>query len=239
LVNSIPTITITNPWVDIDITESFKYKEEPQSLTEDLLVMSVTAHRLRNENNPNNNWDDITNVTQVGPKIIEEDRIVAGNIRDFYSKKFLILALMERPLSNYRKDLSEFIHSDGRKYVSKTIGLAYRLPEFYYYDLAFNEMSKSLKRSLDYATLKTENKIKTLNPINKFQINFRRTKATEYWLTDSENRMYALEVANDNSLKNLWEREFVNGPLSIRGTFRPRRRDDATYFSIEKWELQI
>lgn len=237
MANHTPTISIPDPW--LDITESFKRTEEAQTLTEDLLVMSVTAHRLRNEYNPNNNWDDITNVDLIFPKIIEHDRVVASHIRDFYSKKFLILALMERPLSSYRKDLSEFIHSNGKKYVQKTIGLAYRLPEFYYYDLAFNEMSKPLQRSLDYTILKTENKINTLKPINKFQINFRRTKATEYWLTDSENRMYSLEITNDNTLKNLWEREFVNGSVSIKGTYRPRRRDDATYFSIEKWELQI
>ena len=237
MANYTPTISIPDPWIEIN--ESFKRTEEAQTLTEDLLVMSVASHRLRNENNPNNNWDDITNVTLLGPEIIEQDRIVADNIRDFYSKKFLILALMERPLSSYRQDLCIFIHDDGKKYVQKTIGLAYRLPEFYYYDLAFNEMSKSLQRSLDFTTLKTENKIKTLNPINKFTVNLRRTKGTEYWLTDSEKRMYALEINNDNTLKNLWEREFVNGPVSIKGTYRPRRRDDITYFSIEKWELEI
>jgi hypothetical protein len=237
LANYTPTITIPDPWVSTSINLS--QIEDFATSTEDLLVMSVTAHRLRSENNPNNNWDDITNATQLGPKIIEQDRVVADNIRDFYSKKFLILALMERPLSSYRQDLSVFIHGDGKKYVLKTVGLAYRLPEFYYYDLAFIKMSKSLQRSLDFTTLKTENKTATVNPINKFSINFKRTKATEYWFTDSENRMYALEVANDNSLKNLWEREFVKGPVSIKGTYRPRRRDDITYFSIEKWELEI
>ena len=236
MANYTPTITIPDPWVSNHINLS--QIEDFATSTEDLLVMSVTAHRLR-ESEPHNNWSDITNETLLGSKIIEQDRVVADNIRDFYSKKFLILALMGRPLSTYRQDLSVFIHGDGKKYVQKTVGLAYRLPEFYYYDLAFNKMSKSLQRSLDFTTLKTENKTATVNPINKFSINFKRTKATEYWFTDSENRMYALEVANDNSLKNLWEREFVKGPVSIKGTYRPRRRDDITYFSIEKWELEI
>jgi hypothetical protein len=63
LANYTPTITISDPWVSTSINLS--QLEDFATSTEDLLVMSVTAHRLRSENNPNNNWKWIFCVCQL------------------------------------------------------------------------------------------------------------------------------------------------------------------------------
>ena len=113
-------------------------KYEIFEVSQDLLVLSTCWYRLRKEKKASNISKLTDNTLFIN--IIDEDRIFAGTIRDYYSKKILVWKLKNNRLTSFRQDLSEFINTDGKKFKETMMPLAYRLPEFYEYDIEFEKI---------------------------------------------------------------------------------------------------
>ena len=137
---------------------------------EDLLVLSVVWHKMRKAGNqviprPMNLTDNI-----LFENIEPCDRERAKEIRDYYSKKFMVFTLKEQKLTAFRKDLNSFIHSDGLIFKETMMPLVYRLPEFYEYDIGFDDMV--MMNDLDKQFQPTDNFSKTvkLYPSQTYQL---------------------------------------------------------------------
>jgi hypothetical protein len=118
---------------------SDNYKRyEVFELKEDVLVLSATWKRLRNEKKFQGSISKLVDHTLFS-EIQPEDREQANSIRDYYSKKVMMLKLKGKRLTNFREDLNSFIHSDGTMVKEGMFPLVYRLPEFYEYDRTIDD----------------------------------------------------------------------------------------------------
>lgn len=196
--------------------------------TVDLLVQSVAIHRLKTYSfNDENLFEQIT----------QEDISKAEEIRNYHKRRFVMFALIGRLLSPFRKDVCAFIYSDGLSYNDKTIPMVYRIPEFYDHDMKFAELVKDVDTSVDFTSLTTFIGNKTLFPVGSLEIARRNTKATEYWFKDEKNHLFLIQVETSNPLKSLWESVYSKNSVEIFGTYRPKRRDEITYFALERWNI--
>jgi hypothetical protein len=219
-------------------------KYEVFETTEDILALSVTWHRLRplishgisNIVNPSNRPTKLTDAV-LFKEMIQEDRDKANVIRDYYSKKLMMINLRGQRISNYRKDLSAFIHGDCKVVKEEMMPLIYRLPEFYEYDIGTDEMFRGLDTRFEDSRIASET-IKTVSPVNKFVVKRKSGKYNEYWLRDEQNRPCRIEIEHSNQLLHLWEYFFEKNSLSLDCISKFEERDSIAFYKIIKWTIQ-
>lgn len=218
-------------------------KYEVFETTEDILALSVTWHRLRplishgisNIVNPSNRPTKLTDAV-LFKEMIQEDRDKANVIRDYYSKKLMMINLRGQRISNYRKDLSAFIHGDCKVVKEEMMPLIYRLPEFYDYDISTDEMFRGLDTRFEDSRIASET-IKTLSPVTKFVVKRKSGKYNEYWLRDEQNRPCRIEIDSSNQLIHLWEYFFEKNSLSLDCISKFEERDNIAFYKIIKWTI--
>lgn len=212
--------------------------------TEDLIVLATTWHRIRKENAVNTSPQTlyITSIIDnaLFSAITQEDRNLALVIRDYYSKKIMVQTLREQPLSPYRTDLLELINSDGKKFKEEMQPLAYKLPEFYEYDLVMDELFSKVDSHIadDESKIIPWQTTKTLRPLKATQLNKKTSKQTEYWLVDENNKVNRIKIDTSNTLKHMWDRAFEKEPsMKISGTYRLGKRDNVQFYNVQKWTI--
>jgi hypothetical protein len=212
--------------------------------SEDILALSVTWHRLRplishgisNIMNPSDRPTKLTD-SILFKEIIQEDRDKANVIRDYYSKKLMMINLRGQRISNYRKDLSTFIHGDCKIVKEEMMPLIYRLPEFHEYDIGTDEMFRGLDTRFEDSRIASET-IKTLSPVTKFVVKRKSGKYNEYWLRDEQNRPCRIEIDSSNQLLHLWEYFFKKNSVSLDCISKFEERDNIAFYKIIKWTIQ-
>ncbi len=213
-------------------------KYEVFETTEDLLALSCAWYRLRQERKDSGKLPlTISNMLseQLFSCVIEQDRMKANEIRDYYSKKLMVLTLKDQRLTPFRQDLNDFLHGDSKKFVEKYIPMVYRLPEFYLNDLDFDEVKREFEKQVprnsdSKSVAKTS---RTLTPVLKLTKNSKsHGKVFEYWMKDSGSHAYCFKLRPDNTLLGLWDSSFSNDQISLSFKYAIARRDDLEYFSI-------
>ena len=205
---------------------------------EDLLALSVAWFRLR-KNRTLTPYPMIESLLDENlfKFIQEEDRIKANEIRDYYAKKFVVLALKDVKLTKFREDMKKFIHSDGKLFINDMLPLVFRLPEFYEYDTAFADMMRDLTpRPIDRNLVRTE--AHTLRPLRKFDVKRKHHFKHEYWFKDEQDHAVLIMLEHINSCKSLFEREFKKESIDMRITGFACTQDDLAYFKVNKWEVE-
>lgn len=213
-------------------------KYEVIETSEDILALSVTWKRLRDnrENIPVYINSLLSN--SLFEKVTTEDREYANSIRDYFSKKIMLWTLKEVRLSAYRQDLSDFIHSDGKKFTEKMLPLVFRLPEFYEYDVEFDSFKQDVTLEItNFNEHGTHQKVTTLRPIKSFYKNNKRVKQIEYWLKDDKGNAHMIAIEPKNPLKHIWDKLFMNQQLRIEGSYCPKQHDDLQYYRLLNWSL--
>jgi len=213
-------------------------KYEVVETTEDILALSVTWHRLRLSG-----INTIERPTTLTDNILfgvinQEDRNRADIIRDYFSKKIVMITLRGQNLSSFRKDLNTFIHGDCKVVKEELMPLIYRLPEFYDNDIQHDEMFRDFNKHFE-DTSKLWRGTKTLKPVRKFFINLKTKKFLEYWLKDENDRGYRIEIPFENKLNHLWEHFFKQETIPILGAYRYSEHDGINYYQIKDWEIDF
>jgi hypothetical protein len=178
--------------------------------TEDILALSVAWKRLRDTTDESiQNGSLHIKVTtllddHLFRKIEESDRIRANEIRDYFSKKIMLWTLKSVKLSAYRQDLNKFIHGDGKKVTEELLPLIYRLPEFYEYDIQFDQFKREVNLeilNLDYCNLAHCDMRLILPELLSIRMNNCHLKSLPYFLTNS---FWIKEIyAENNTIKNI------------------------------------
>ena len=248
-----PTLTIQSlglketVWDELYTDSSYVKKYEVYETTEDILALSVTWNRLRTLlshkidilTNPNDRPTKLTD-SILFREMIQEDRDKANVIRDYYSKKLMVITLREQRMSKFRKDLSIFVHSDSKIVKEEMMPLIYRLPEFYEYDIGFDDMVRELNTRFEFPdNTQAWSGTKTLKPIKKFIVKLRTNKFSEYWLKDDDNKLCKIEIPIDNKLNHLWEHFFEQDSVPLSGLFKNMERDGISYFHLKNWEIDF
>jgi hypothetical protein len=231
---SAQSINLSN--LEFDFSDNVK-KYEVYEISKDLLALSVCWARYRKEKEQAYNIlsPTITKLldSELFRLVTEEDIAQANVIRDYYSKKIMVLKLKNEGFSAFREDLNTFIHSEGKMFKESMLPLAYRLPEFYEYDVEFEKMAfeynREVKRNDDPHVVTT----KQLKFVKKLSVNTKRQKRKEYWFSDRHNNLVLLSVESSNPLLSLMDMTVNKNDITIAGTFRKSKRDGLEYLKLE------
>ena len=203
----------------------------------DILALSVAWARLREQGLAFGKISRLLDA-ELFQELIDSDFVQAAKIRDHYSKKFLMWTLTEVRLSNYRRDLSEFINSDGLVFRENMLGLAYHLPTFYEYDKQLDEVrlkveSTAIPQEALYQCTRT------LKPMKRIVFKNSGQHKIQYWMQDTETNTAAL-IALDakNPLEHVWNNIFDLSPtLDVSGFFKLDSKENFTYAEVKQWSL--
>lgn len=211
-------------------------KYEVFETTEDLLALSCAWFRIRNDRKGGSVLHlSISNMLsdELFNTIIDEDKIKANKIRDYYSKKIMILKLKDYKLTSFRNDLDEFIHGNPKKFAEKIIPLVYKLPEFYEFDTEFDTIKTNFVKEIPNFKLGSikSNTIQ-LTPIQKIHKKNKRGNFYEYWLRDENDYAYRFNVQPSNKLIGLWDSLFSNNLININCHCHMKKIDDLEYIDI-------
>jgi len=208
-------------------------KYEVYEISQDLLALSVCWARYRkvkDEHKPN-----ITRLLDSDLfRLVSEDDITQANaIRDYYSKKIMVWKLKNIKLTSFREDLNTFVHSDGKTFKENMMPLAYRLPEFYEYDIEFEKMSFEYNKEVKRQDTSFQSDKKKLKFVKKLVVNNKRIKCKEYWFSDAYNNLVSLSFETHNPLLSLFDMTIDNTDITIIGTYRKKTRDGSEYLKID------
>lgn len=209
---------------------------------EDVLALSVAWKRLRDQGlSPTGKLLD----KELFNKVTQEDRDKANIIRDYYSKKFMLKALMNdgQQLSPFRKEISKIINSEGKLVSKEAFGPIYYLPIFYEYDCDLDYVKSCVTINQDFKNSKTPrvtSNIVDLQPIKRIAKKSKHTDTVEYWLKNNNkhNSANVITITKDNPLLHIWDNIFsTTEVLKIQGAYEQKSLDNFEYYSIKAWKL--
>jgi hypothetical protein len=228
--------SITGIFADHISSSSNVKKYEIIETTEDLLALSCAWYRIRQDKHTLQPHVTSLLSDALFRHVTPEDRTKAEEVRDYYSKKFMVMALKDLRLTQFRHDLKEYLLGNPNKFTEKTVPMVYRLPEFHAHDVEFDVIKRDFEKDIpEFNTLtrRTINKSVRLTPVKGFKKNSKiRGKFTEYWLKDSSNRAYRFGLTATNPLIGLWDMQFNNGDMVLNLNTQAARRDELQYFNI-------
>lgn len=203
----------------------------------DILALSVFCYKNRIKNVTNGHsilelFGYVKNkkeyIDPIFQQVSQEDIHEALVIRDYYSKKIMMWNLLGKDLSEFRKDLSKFIHTPGTKVEERMSKLIYRLPEFYNYDKDLEKLKEESNQNPEYY-LPFTNDVKILSLIKQMDIKSRGNSKREYWFKDQNECLVQFILNHTNSLFSFWN-EFVKKTLVIQGNYYPSHKYDVHHF---------
>ena len=190
----------------------------------DLLALSVARHRL------GNHYATLLD-SELLKQVTQSDHDQAQVIRDHYQKKFVIWALQGIELSPFRTDLKEFVHTDGLRFKETMVPLAWKLPEFYLYDIEFEKIHHEFNTTVTNQKEDCIETTRTLNLVKTFDVNNRARKKREYWFHDQYNNLVYLAIDRSNMLLGLMD-FMSNATLTVKAQYIKRNRDGREFLKL-------
>lgn len=210
-------------------------KYEIIETTEDLMALSTAWYRIRMARTPEDGGT-VFPTTLVDavlfPEVNNDDRQQAAAIRDYYSKKIMMWKLKGKELTNFQKDMNEFIHTDGLKFQEKMLPLVYSLPGFYAYDQDFDVMMSNHDTVIkqDEYHIVTTRKLTLAKVLSSGK---RSAKKKEYWFSDESSHLVKMTFQADNPLLSLLD-NYAQDPIYVYGLYTKLTKDDKDYFLLSK-----
>ena len=214
-------------------------KYEVFEIEQDVLLLSVVWQRLRKEREsgtrsyvPVSTVIDKVLFENITPEDVERTNL----IRDYYSKKLTWWVLNDIRLSAFREDMRELILGNGKVFQEKMKPLAYRLPEFYDYDVKFDEISSLHHTQVKKHSNHSQTIKKHLTLEHVFTRKRRSLSLKEYWFVDEDDNLNTLTINKDNQLGSLLDLH-VKKPFDIEAVFTVKVRDNRQYCVLEKYSF--
>lgn len=209
-------------------------KYEVYEISQDLLALSVCWARYRKVKDDLKVRPTITKLLDSDVfRLVSEDDIAQANvIRDYYSKKIMVLKLKNEGFTSFREDLNTFIHSDGKMFKENMMPLAYRLPEFYEYDVEFEKMSFDFNREVKRMDQPYMVDTKQLTFVKHLLVNKKRYKRKEYWFSDRSNNLVNIDIDTSNPLISLMDLVVSKTDITINGRFKKCTRDGNEFIKV-------
>lgn len=223
-----------------DIWNSVERDSKKYTSDVDLLAVSVHQYRLYHDD-PSRRFIFPVSPGTVTPSV--EDYQQADIIADHYGSKFTWDLLKgERKLTSFEQSVSEFINSGRTVFTSRSIGMIYRLPEFYYHDLKLNQIIQDNFSSTVGCRPDESTQLRRLAPLDKRERKTRGIHEHEYWLKDLElNLPVKIAFYSPFQLSAVWDRLFDNSDvLHVHSIYSCHQHPlGFKYLRCKKWELDF
>lgn len=204
---------------------------------EDPLLISCTLYRLIKEkpNSMHRCWSIEAHAKEIAKQITSEDRAFSSTISKYYRDKLLVSRLKSIPLSEFRTDLYTYLTERPTRISEKFIGMIYKLPYFYEYDVGVTSIFGLDHTECSQGSHFTDTK--TLSFISKLDAHKKHKKEYEYWFNDDAGVRYMVPVAKNNCLLKLWENTIDTEQVNINGKFEQKYKDDRSYYVATGWKI--
>jgi hypothetical protein len=230
-------------WDDlVDASES-RDTEVRYNFTTDPLLISCTLYRLIKESRETDsisylNWSLNEHADKIVNKITDQDRVFAETLKSYYMSKLLMAKLRGDDFTKFKTDLMQYLHDSPNTLTSRFIGMVYKLPYFYEYDMKLVEIFGGERKDLGPARHRDREDI-TLTFIAKADNGQKRSRNYEYWFKDDTDTRILLEVEKHNPVRNLWEQSIQAGKLNVNTLFEKKRRDNLEFYVARAWTINI
>lgn len=231
-------------WDELLEPASTLEKEVTYKFTTDPLLISCTLHRLIAESRANDkidylNWSLNEYADKIASKITDEDRIFAESLVSYYKSKLIMAKLRGDHFTKFKTDLLQYLNDSPTNITSKFIGMIYKLPYFYQYDMHLIEIFGGEHTDLEKAPNNLDRRDINLSFISKADNGQKRARHYEYWFKDENNLRILVEVEKHNPVRKLWEYTIQNGDLSINAVFEKKRRDNLEFYVAKGWSVNV
>jgi len=220
------------PTLDDVFAEWAKPKEEIiRNFSDDVLALSCAIQRTGIHHS-------ISESNLSSDMITTEDRVKAKDIRQYYKNKFTLFALKDKQLTKFRKDLHNFVYNESNSVSDGLIGMIYKLPSFYDYDLEIDSIFKSIyfKNTKDDTMDKVVDR--NLKFIKKIGNRRRNSNQVEYWFHDEMLNKIMISFDAKNPLLSLLDDKLKQGPVTINARYHVGLKDFNRYYKIgDKWSF--
>lgn len=229
-------------WDELVDIPSNKEPELSYNFTTDPLLISCTLHRLIKEAKADNkftynNWSLVEHMDKIAALTTDEDKIFAEAVGSYYKSKLIMAKLRNDHFTKYKSDLLQYLNDSPMSITSKFVGMVYKLPCFYEYDMKLIEIFDG-----EYSSVSNKFADKTeilLSFISKADNGQKRSRHYEYWFKDDKGVRVLVEVEKHNPVRNLWEHTIQNGKLVISGSFEKKRRDNLEFYTAKGWSVNV
>jgi hypothetical protein len=140
--------------------------------------------------------------------------------------------------TKFKTDLMQYLHDSPNSLTSRYIGMVYKLPYFYEYDMKLVEIFDGERKDLGPARHRDREDI-TLTFIAKADNGQKRARHYEYWFKDDSGTRILLEVEKHNPVRNLWEHSIKTGKLTVNTLFEKKCRDDLEFYVAREWTINV
>lgn len=227
-----PVKDLLGEWTFSDAIKEINHR----ALEIDIVAISCCIHRLHDVF-----LYDFTDPAIIG-LVTKKDYDLADTIKTYYQQKLLLSALKGNKLSAFRADLSMLINNsfyvDGREqfiYPDKMLGLAYRLPQFYEYDIEIEKMFGGQYSEVNHGTRYdyTGELVFVHKLVNKQKR--RSAGSQEYWFKNSYDEMVVIATDRTNKLIPFFEREITKKNIKVSADLFLRYKDNIQYYLAIDW----
>jgi len=203
-------------------------KDEIRTYPDDVLALSCAIQRTGSKNGLS---------TGMSNEVINDlDREKADRIRKYYQNKLTLLALKDKSLTKFRKDLHNFIYNHTNTLPDSYVGMVYKLPSFYDYDKEIDDVFKSIyyKNTGDQTT--HVNLDRRLSLIKKVHNKRKHTDSIEYWFDDMMLNKIMIRFDAKNPLLKLFDDKVNSGMLDINARYYVHLKDFNRYYTVgDNW----
>lgn len=211
--------------------------------TTDPLLISCTLYRMIQDAKAEgkftyHNWSLNEHSDKIVSKITDQDRVFAESLKSYYMSKLLMAKLRGDDFTKFKTDLMQYLHDSPNTLTSRFIGMVYKLPYFYEYDMKLVEIFGGEHKDLSNARDRDRSDI-TLTFIAKADNGQKRARHYEYWFKDDSGTRILLEVEKHNPVRNLWEQSIQAGKLNVNTLFEKKRRDNLEFYVARAWTVNV
>lgn len=240
------TVSITsNVWDElVAVPDASAESEVSYNFTVDPLLVSCTLYRLITESRANDkidylNWSLNEYADKIASKITDQDRIFAETLVSYYKSKLIMAKLRGDHFTKFKTDLLQYLTDSPTRITSKFVGMIYKLPYFYQYDMHLVEIFGGEIVDLEKAPNNLEQQDINLSFISKADNGQKKARHYEYWFKDENNLRILVEVEKHNPVRKLWEHSIQTGNVSINALFEKKRRDNLEFYVAKGWTINV
>ena len=163
----------------------------------------------------------------------------AAMIRRYYRNRLTLLSFKQENMSQFRKDLYDFLTLPETQVKLSFLPMMIRLPAFYLEDVIVDDLVKKHTMPSRNGPYPSSSESKTLYFVDKTYRKTKNQNTKHYWFVDEKDMLHRLAIDETNKLRHVFER-FLHAPITIEARYpvTALRGRNINFYSVEgDWRL--